>query len=98
MQITIERGGGIAGPAFHEQIVSADTQALPPEAAAKAAERWRALKPLIVRSASRPAVGADFLKYTIVVRDESGEQRLELADDGNETVRALLEFARQLGQ
>ena len=96
MKLSIQRTGGFAG--LRETVLEADTQQLDLATVAKINKTWPALEDRIKAQAKSPAIGADFLKYEIVARQDGGEIRLELLDDGNAVTQDLLEFVQGLSQ
>ena len=96
MKISIERSGGFDG--VRESVLEADTQKLDPATAAKIKQVWPSLQTRIKAQSKSPSVGADFLKYEIVARQDAGEVRLELLDDGNAVMPDLLEFVRTISE
>jgi len=96
MKITIQRSGGFAG--LREMVLEADTQKISAASAAKIQKIWPALQTRIRAQAKAPSVGADFLKYEIIARQDGGEDRFELLDDGNAVTPDLLEFVRAVSE
>ncbi|MBI3820858.1 MAG: hypothetical protein HY286_19375 [Planctomycetes bacterium] len=95
MKLSIARSGGFAG--IREPLLELDTLTLKPAAAAKIAQTWQSLRARIQASSGKPSIGADFLKYEIVVSDEHGRELMEVVDDGGAVAAELLLFIQACG-
>ena len=86
MQITIHRYGGFAGTQEVNTVETGDLSAAQQKSIGEALDRLRKL------SKEHNPVGADYIRYEIVVADPKGQQIISFSDDGSEKAQELIKL------
>ena len=89
MKITIQRHGGYAGTS--ELVATKD--AATPESAAACRATVGQIKNL---SRGHCPVGADFIRYELVIEDSGSRETISFADDGSDQARQLADLVSSL--